>query len=116
MTLSEAIDVVVQALRAAGARATSDPRNLNPPIILVLPPAITWRLSCADLAFDLYAIAGDAGTPAAVAALEQLIGAARAALGGACTAAGPVDISTADAGVLPAYRLQYTARKIPLTL
>ena len=31
MTLSEAIDVVVQALRAAGARATSDPRNLNPP-------------------------------------------------------------------------------------
>lgn len=37
---------ITEALAAAGVRATCDPRNVNPPCVLVTPPALTQDLAC----------------------------------------------------------------------
>jgi len=104
---------VVDQLKAAGVRATGDPRTVNPPCVLVMPPTITTRLKGADAAFVLYAVAGDAGAPAASAALSPLIDGVHAAFGNRVGPAAPVDVATVDGGALPGYTMTLTTRRIP---
>ena len=104
---------VVAGLAAAGVRATGDPRTVNPPCVLVMPPTITPRMAGADASFTLYAVAGDAGAAAASAALSALIDGAHAAYGNRIGPAAPVDVATVDGGALPGYTMTLTAKRIP---
>jgi hypothetical protein len=113
LDLAALVAGVVETLRAAGVRATSDPRGVNAPCVLVMPPTITHRMAGADASLVLYAIAGDAGAPAATSALSQLLDGVRAAFGNRVGAAAPVDVVTLDGGTLPGYSLTLTARRIP---
>jgi hypothetical protein len=41
---------IVTALQAAGIRATNDPRNVNPPCVIVGPPSVVLDSNCGGLA------------------------------------------------------------------
>lgn len=82
-------EAIVQALTAAGLRATLDPSAVNPPCVLVVPPGRTWDVSCGFTArWQLFAIAPAAlgADRTAWAALDALVDAV----------AEVVDVETAD--------------------
>ena len=113
LNLGALVGSVVDQLTGAGVRATGDPRTVNPPCVLVMPPTVSTRMKGADATFILYAVAGDAGAPAASAALGTLLDGVRAAFGNRVGPAAPVDVATVDGGALPGYQMTLTARRIP---
>lgn len=110
MNLADANAAVVARISAAGIRATVDERDVNPPAVFVPAPAITYRFGrCWVATWELVAVVPDAGRPANLHALGDLIDATVAALGGEVTNARPVSFAGVDqAPPLPGYALTYT--------
>jgi hypothetical protein len=108
--------VIVDRLTAAGLRAVTDERDVNPPCVLVGPPVLTFRFGrpSFDAEFRLLAIVGDGGRDTATAALDALVGTVTTAVG--LLTGTPAQFSGLDgAPALPAYELTLTthARKAP---
>lgn len=63
-----------EKLDAAGIRATVDPRSLNVPCVLLVPPAMVLDSSCGGLAtFTAYALTRGPGNADAWASLDELV-------------------------------------------
>lgn len=100
-------DAIVQRLVAAGIRAVTDERDLNPPCVLVGAPVIAFRFGrpAWDGEFRLMAVVGDSGRTTATAALDALVGDVAAALPGLITGT-PATLTGLDGSPpLPAYEL-----------
>ncbi len=48
---------IVQGLEALGTRATMDPALANPPVVLVIPPNLTFDLNCDSVTADWQLVA-----------------------------------------------------------
>ncbi len=48
---------IVQGLEALGTRATMDPALANPPVVLVIPPNLTFDLNCDAVTADWQLVA-----------------------------------------------------------
>jgi hypothetical protein len=106
--IAAAQSAIADRLTAAGLRAVTDERDVNPPCVLVGPPDITFRFGRPgwDGEFRLLAIVGDAGRNTATDALDDLVGAVHAATGGGLLTGTPAQFSGLDgAPALPAYEL-----------
>jgi hypothetical protein len=102
---------VVDRLAAAGVRGTADERDVNPPCVFVPVPALSFRFGgrCWDGTYALVCVVPDAGRPASVQALGDLIGQVQTALGGGCVDGAPVSFAGVDgAPPLPAFTLRYS--------
>jgi hypothetical protein len=106
-----AMVALVDRLTAAGIPAALDERDLNPPGVLVLPPAVDYRFSgpCAGATWTLLAAVPDAGTGPALPGLSDLVERVRAALNYEVTNAVPATVTLSDGPPAPAYRLTYTS-------
>jgi len=109
--ITQAMQALVDRLAAGGVRACTDERDLNPPAVLIRPPALSWQFGgCVSGDWTLLAAVPDTGTGPSLAALDELITATQAALGGEIVAGAPAALRTSDSGSpLPAYRLTFTA-------
>lgn len=104
---------LVATLTGAGIRATIDPRDVNPPCVLVAPPVLAYRFGkrCWDASWSLLLIAGDHGKPGSLRALGDLLDAVQAATGGAIVTATPANAGTLDGTPpAPAYECIFTTR------
>jgi hypothetical protein len=110
---SAAWDLVAD-LTAAGISATIEPRDLNPPGVLVPPPVIDWRFGKgADLTFEIVCAVPDTGAAGSLPTVSALVDDVQTALRGAVTAGRPASLDTGSGGPpLPAYTLTVT-RKLP---
>lgn len=100
---------LVQTLQQAGLRATADPRNAHPICAYVEPEQISPRNWCASqVTWRVLLIAPAGATADALAALDQPLSAAMAALGG-IPSARLVSWSSPQTGEgLAAWELTYT--------
>lgn len=108
--LNEAMSALVAQLEAAGIRATVDPRDVNPPAVLVEPPTMEYRFAtrAVDYAWTLTAIVPNSGTRPALDELAELVEDVRVALM-AGVRARPVTWVPLEAGdPLPAYAVEFT--------
>jgi hypothetical protein len=81
-TLSEAVDLLLAELEAAGVRSTGDQRTLNPPGALLAVAGVSLdRLAGWTLDLTVYLVAPGAGTLAAYDSLGPLIDPASETLG-----------------------------------
>jgi hypothetical protein len=114
MDLAAAVATVVDRLSAAGIRAVSDPRNVNPPCVYVPPPQVSWRFpkGYADLVWAVVAVVPNSGRDPAIKNLGPLVGAAVDALSATPVTVGrPKDIFGTDgAAPMPGYELTFTTR------
>ncbi len=111
MRLDQHVGDMVALLTAAGVPATADGRNLNPPGVLVKPPALAYRFKGGwEATWTAYAAVGDLGHTDALGVMGELLEAVQAALGGAVKTARPADLFTEDGAQLPAYELTWTDR------
>jgi hypothetical protein len=114
LDLVAAVAGVVDRLSAAGIRAVSDVRNVNPPCVYVPPPRIAWRFGkgYADLGWAVAAVVPNSGRDAAIKNLGPLVGAAVDALSATPVTDGrPIDIASTDgAAPMPGYELTFTTR------
>ena len=113
MNVAGAVQQLVDRLTAAGIRATTDERDLNPPAVFVAPPILDWRFGRGDFdaAFTVFAVTGAAGRNIDLVNLGQLLDEVTAALGLAAVHAEPADLLVPQqAAPLPAYRLTWTDR------
>jgi hypothetical protein len=112
--LNAATRDLVDTLTAAGISATTDPRDLNPPAVLVPPPSIDWRFGRgADATFEIVCAVVDTGAAGALPAVSALVDDVQTALRGAVTGGRPAALDTGSGGPpLPAYTLTLT-RKLP---
>lgn len=111
LDLAAVVAELVDRLEAAGIRACSDLRNLNPPGVYVSAPTINYRFGkgAADLEWRILAAAPNTGRDTALANLSKLLADVAGALRGAVTSARPVDLTALDGGApLPAYELAFT--------
>ena len=102
---------VVDLLAAAGITATADPRDLNPPGVLVGPPSFEphARLAGITATYTLWAVVPNAGRLAALDALGPLIDQVSGAI--RVDTAIPNDLLMPDGGdPLPGYQLTATVR------
>lgn len=74
--MSELIDRLnsyAMELAAVGVRATLDPRSVNPPCVLLIPPTMALDVSCGGTAtFTAYALTRGPGNADAWKSLDQL--------------------------------------------
>jgi hypothetical protein len=111
MSTNLAGQAVVDALVAAGADATVDPRSATPPCIFVTPPRLTFDVGCgATAAWSIWALAPGPANLDAWVVLDELLAYARKAK------LPPIERSTfvqyqlsADSAPLPAYRIEFTS-------
>ena len=75
VSVSSAAGDVLATFAAAGIPATDDPRDFNPPGLLLGAPTVSFRYGkgCADLEWFGYLAAGNAGAGATLAALSGLV-------------------------------------------
>ncbi len=109
----EQLQEYLQALTAAGIRATDDARDINPPCVLIRAPALLFRFGkgCtqADWTARLYLV--NAGTKEALQAAIPLINEIQTALEGAIVEATPADFDLPDGGgPTPGYLLEWSTR------
>lgn len=98
----------VDALRAAGIRATMDPRNLNLPAVLVVPPAIVLDVSCGGTArFTAYAVSRAPGNADAWKSVDGLLEQVAAVVD--VEEVRPTQYTTDDTGALPALEIVWTS-------
>jgi hypothetical protein len=97
---------LVAKLAAEGITATLDPRNLNLPCVLIVPPRRTFDLPCGFTAgWSLWALVPPPGNADAFRALDDLLDAIAAVL--PVTAATALAYTTSpDAPPLPAYQVE----------
>ena len=113
LSLANVVTDVVSQLDAAGLRATADPRDVNPPCVLVGPPTPSpngWTLArnCEIYLVPLTALVPNTGRINALAALDLLTGAILDALEGIPDSCLPADfIGTGGGDPLPGYALTY---------
>jgi hypothetical protein len=113
MLLDQAVQAVVDRLRASGVRATQDGRDANPPCVLVRPPTLHYRFGkgwTGDM--EAWAMVPATGQRVDLSALGGLLDDVQDALAGAVVTATPDEAATADGGTVPIYRLTWT-QKIP---
>ncbi len=69
------LDELVDLIDEAGLRVTIDPRNVNPPAVWISPRQITHDILAGGgtLTVDLWLIAPDNGTPAAMKILSEML-------------------------------------------
>jgi hypothetical protein len=110
--IDAAVQGVVDALTAAGVRATQDGRSVNPPCALVRPPTLHYRFGKGsyEADFELWAIVPSTGHRTDLIALGELVTAVQGALNFAGVTATPDETSTADGGTVPMYRLTWSTR------
>lgn len=74
--MSSIIDTLTdytEALRGIGLRVTMDPRNVNPPCVLMVPPSFTVDVVCGGTAaFTAYFLVPPPGNLDAWAKLDQM--------------------------------------------
>lgn len=75
MSISTAVNETLAAFNAAGIRAVADPRDVNPPCVLLIMPTIEFRFEKrrADLEWSAYLITGNTGANSATAALSEMV-------------------------------------------
>lgn len=99
---------IVDALEAAGIRATADPRSATPPVVLVTPPDRTYDIACGYSArWSLFALVPGLGNADAHKAMDAMVDDIAAVI--PLETAEPASyILSPDAPALPAYRCQFT--------
>lgn len=103
--LNDGLDYLVDQLTAAGLNATCDPRNVNPPCVLVEPPSLVVRNpATTELRFSLLALVPPPGNLDAVRALLDMADAITEQVDN-CTDGEPTTWGPTD---LPAYRMTAT--------
>lgn len=100
----------VTQLTAAGVRATMEPRDINPPAVLIRPPTMRYRFGKGCVAADWQArlYLPDPGTENALKIALPLLDDIIAALQGAPTEATPADFQLADGAIVPGYQLSWS--------
>lgn len=100
----------VAQLEGAGVRATLDPRDINPPAVLIRPPTLHYRFGRGCVAADWQArlFLPDPGTEGALKLAYPLLEQISAALEGAPTSATPADFTLADGATVPGYQLSWS--------
>jgi hypothetical protein len=75
VSIAGAVQKTLDDFRAAGIRAVSDPRDVNPPCVLLIMPRIEFRFDKgrADLEWSAYLVAGNSGQPSQTDALSALV-------------------------------------------
>ena len=109
VSVSSAAGDVLATFAAAGIPATDDPRDFNPPGLLLGAPTVSFRYGkgCADLEWFGYLAAGNAGAGATLAALSGLVDRLDGT-GLAVLRAEPYDLALPGGGdPVPAYRLTF---------
>jgi len=103
----------VDRLTAAGVRATLDPRDLNPPAVLIRPPTLHYRFGrgCVGLDWSARLYLPDPGTADALRLGLDQLEQAQAALGGAVTTATPGDFTLMDGATVPGYTLTWSTHE-----
>lgn len=103
------MDSYVAQLTAGGVRATTDPRDLNPPAVLIRPPALHYRFGRGCIAADWTArlYLPDPGTREALELALTQLDAIQQALGFAVVTATPADFSLLDGATVPGYTLTW---------
>ena len=105
---------IIAELTAAGVRAVDDPRDANPPCLLLRPPELEFRFGKgADATWNAWLLVPDAGRHQVLQSLSQLIEDTQAALGGRAVSARPDDTQMPDGATLPMYVLTWTSRINP---
>lgn len=111
--LAGAVADVVDRLKAAGIRATADPRDLNPPAVYVAPPELSFRFAklTYDASWTLAAVVPNVGRKQALDLLGPLIESVLAVFP-AITGGRAVDLTGGldGGGPQPAYELTMTTR------
>lgn len=75
MSISGAVQTTLDDFRAAGIAAVADPRDVNPPCLLLIMPTIEFRFDKrrADLEWSAYLVAGNTGANSALSTLSLLV-------------------------------------------
>lgn len=111
-----ATDVLAQAaayiaqLEAAGVRATLDPRDLNPPAVLIRPPTLHFRFGrgCVGADWTARLYLPDPGTADALRLAMEQLALIQDALGIAGITATPADFTLLDGATVPGYSLTWS--------
>jgi hypothetical protein len=73
-SLVDALTVWQEKLASEGVRATLDPRNVNPPCVLLTAPAVVLDVSCGGTAtFTAYALTRGPANADAWLSLDELV-------------------------------------------
>lgn len=102
----------LEALTAADIRATDDPRDINPPAVLIRPPVLSFRFGRGCIGADWTArlVLPNSGTRQALQLALPLIDRIQTALQGAVVTATPADFELPDGGgPTPGYQLTWTS-------
>lgn len=100
----------VAQLEAAGVRATMDPRNLNPPAVLIRPPTLHYRFGrgCVGADWTARLYLPDAGTADALRLAMEQLELIQDALGYVAASAVPGDFTLLDGATVPGYALTWS--------
>lgn len=112
--LVDATDRILARLKAAGLRAFIDPRSVNPPCVLVLPPTMTFLFGKGGYSADytLLAVSSSTDKRTQWTELSALITDTQQALGWAVTTVRPADVWSADqTTLLPGYEMTWTEKE-----
>jgi hypothetical protein len=105
--LVDIVQAYVDALNAAGIRATMDPRNVNPPCVLLNPPSVVLDIACGGTAtFTAYALTRGPGNADAWRSLDALVTDAYGVL--PLESFEPSSYAVDETSALPAYLLNWT--------
>lgn len=112
--LVDATDRIVARLKAAGLRAFIDPRAVNPPCLLVLPPTMSFSFGRGGYSADYTVLAVSSSTDKRTQWMElsDLITRTQEALGWMVTMVRPADVWSADQStLLPGYEMTWTEKE-----
>lgn len=105
------ISEYLTALTEQGIRAVDDPRDINPPCVLIRPPLLNFRFGrgCVGADWTARLILNNAGTRQAIQQAIPLIEQIQTALSGQIVTAVPVEYELSDGGgPIPGYELTWT--------
>lgn len=107
-------DAVARAradFEAAGVRCVSDPRDVNPPCVLLVMPQIEFQFGKlnADMEWSAYLVAGNSGQPSAAETLGEMLDSIMGVR--AFTTGAPYNLPLPGGGdAVPAYLVQWRER------
>lgn len=108
--MTSLLDLMLEAvddLQVAGVRATSDPRNANPPCVLVRPPSFVADVSCGGTAtLQALCITRGPGNADAWRSIDDLAGQVSKVI--AIEQIEPAEFQPDNGAPLPAYLLTWT--------
>jgi hypothetical protein len=113
ITIYQAMADLADVLTAGGVRAALDTRDLNPPCVLITPPAVTLRFADGSWAADwrVLCVAPSAGTRQALDTISDLVSRMQAALGGLPVSGSPYELAVdGQSDPLPAYQFTWNTR------